>query len=168
VKRIGWVALLFGVASLAPMAPANAAPSTVEASGQMADQMPTGRWMTPDHDAVIQIAPCGAELCGQIVGMVLQPSDPVPRDWAGASQCDLTILRAAAAREGDGSVVWRGIIVNPRNGAAYHAQFKIGADHQLHLRGYVGLPVFGLTQRWPSYTGPAAPADCRLSQAPAS
>jgi len=168
VRRIGFVALLFGVVSLAPLAPANAAPPAVEASAQTAGQMPTGRWMTPDHDAVIQIVPCGAELCGQIVGMVLQPTDAVPRDWAGASQCDLTIIRAAAERESDGRLVWRGTIVNPRNGTAYHAQFRIGADHQLHLRGYVGLPIFGLTQRWTSYTGPAAPADCRLSQPSAS
>ena len=68
----------------------------------------------------------------------------MPRDWAGASQCDLTIIRAAAERESDGRLLWRGTIVNPRNGAAYHTQFKIGADHQLHLRGYVGLPIFGL------------------------
>src|SRR5428012_3025 len=108
MKRIGLVALLFGVVSFAPLAPANAAPSAVEASGQTADQLPTGRWMTPDHDAVIQIVPCGARLCGQIVGMVLQPTDPVPRDWAGDSQCDLTIIRAAAERESDGRLVWRG------------------------------------------------------------
>ncbi len=100
--------------------------------------------------------------------MVLQPSDPVPRDWAGTSQCDLTIIRAAAERDSDGHLLWRGTIVNPRDGAAYHAQLRVGADHQLYLRGYVALPIFGLTQRWASYNGPDAAADCRLSQAPAS
>jgi uncharacterized protein (DUF2147 family) len=168
VRRIGWSALLFGFVLFAPLAPAKAAPSAVNASAQMSDEIPTGRWMTPDHDAVIQIAPCGAELCGQIVGMVLQPTDPVPRDWAGASQCGLTIIHAAAERESDGRVVWRGTIVNPRNGAAYQARLSVGADHELHLRGYVALPIFGLTQRWMSYTGPDVPTDCRLGQTPVS
>ena len=55
-------------------------------------------------------------------------------------------IRAAPQREYDGRVIWRGTIVDPRNGSAYHAQMIIGADHQLKLRGYVALPIFGLTQ----------------------
>jgi uncharacterized protein (DUF2147 family) len=166
VRRNGYLALLFGALLFAPLAPAHATPSTVAASGQMMDEPPIGRWMTPTHDAVIQIAPCGTELCGQIVGMVLQPTDPVPRDWTGASLCGLTIIHAAAEREGDGRVVWRGSIINPHDGAAYHAQLTVGADHRLHLRGYVALPVFGLTQRWTAYNGPDATVDCRLSPTP--
>jgi uncharacterized protein (DUF2147 family) len=168
VRRLGWLGLFFGFISFAPLAPAKAAPPVTNASAQISGVAPTGRWMTPDHDAVIQIVPCGADLCGQIVGMVLQPTDPTPRDWLGTSQCGLTIIRAAAERDSDGSVVWRGTIVNPRNGAAYHAQLRVGADHQLHLRGYVALPIFGMTQRWDSYNGPDVPADCRLAQAPVS
>lgn len=165
MRLLFWLTLLFGAVSFAPLAPASAAPPTVHASDQMMDEAPMGRWMTADHDAVIEIAPCGAELCGEIVGMVLQPSDPVPKDWTGASLCDLTIIHAAE-RESDGRTVWRGTIVNPRDGAAYHAQLTIGADRQLRLRGYIALPVFGSTQRWTAYTGPDATADCRLSPTP--
>ena len=75
MKHVGFLALLFGAVFLAPLAPANAAPSTVNASMQISGDTPTGRWMTPDHDAVIQISPCGTDVCGQIVGMVLQPTD---------------------------------------------------------------------------------------------
>ena len=163
MRLLVWLGLLLGAVSFAPLAPADAAPPKVQASGQMMDEAPTGRWLTPDRDAVIQIAPCGAELCGQIVGMVLQPTDPVPRDWTGASLCDLTIIRAAAERSSDGRAVWHGTIINPHNGAAYHAQLTVGVDHQLHLRGYVALPIFGLTQHWTAYSGPDAAADCRLS-----
>ena len=164
MRRMGWLALLFCFVSFVPLASANAAPPAADTSWKMSSETPTGRWMTPSHDAVIQIAPCGADVCGQIVGMVLAPTDPVPRDWAGASQCNLTIIRAAPQREYDGRVIWRGIIIDPRDGSAYHAQMIIGADHQLKLRGYVGLPIFGRTQSWVSYTGPEAAADCRLSQ----
>jgi uncharacterized protein (DUF2147 family) len=34
---------------------------------------PTGRWITADNQAVIQIAPCGKNLCGQIVRLALRP-----------------------------------------------------------------------------------------------
>ncbi len=98
--------------------------------------------------------------------MVLQPTDPVPPDWTGPSLCGLTIILAAAVREGDGRVVWRGTIINPHDGASYHARLTVGADHELHLRGYVALPVFGLTQRWTAYNGPDTPVDCRLSPTP--
>jgi uncharacterized protein (DUF2147 family) len=164
VRRMGLLALLFCFVSFAPLAQANAAPPAADTSWKMASENPTGRWLLPSHDAVIQIVPCGADLCGQIVGMVLQPTEPVPKDWAGASQCGLTIIRTAPAVDGNGRVVWRGTIVNPRDGSAYHAQITMGADHALKLRGYVGLPIFGRTQTWKSYHGPDASSDCRLNQ----
>jgi uncharacterized protein (DUF2147 family) len=149
--------------AFAPLAPAHAAPSAVDTN--WLTEIPTGRWMLPSHDAVIQIVPCGTALCGQIVGMVLAPTDPVPKDWTGVSQCDLTIIRVAPERGDDGQWVWQGTIVNPRDGSAYQVQLKIGMDRQLKLRGYVGLPIFGRTQSWTSYTGPDAAADCRLPDA---
>ena len=164
MRRMGGLALLFCFVAFAPLAPAHAAPSAVDRS--WSNEIPTGRWVMPNHAAVLEIVPCGPDLCGQIVGMLLAPTDPVPKDWTGVSQCDLTIIRVAPERRGDGQVVWHGIIVNPRNGSAYHVELKIGADRQLKLRGYVGLPIFGRTQSWPSYTGPDAAADCRLRQRP--
>jgi uncharacterized protein (DUF2147 family) len=157
---MGWSALLFCLVAYVPLAPANAAASALDIVGAT----PSGRWITPSHDTVIQIAPCGAQLCGEIVGMVLAPSDPVPKNWNGVSLCDLTIIRVTPEAEDDGRVVWRGRVVDPRDGSAYRARMSVGADHQLKLRGYFGLPIFGLTQSWAPYTGPDAAADCRLSR----
>ncbi len=168
VRCMALMALLFCFVSVVPLAAANAQAPAADTSLKMASDNPAGRWMTPSHDAVIQIAPCGAEMCGQIVGMVLGPNDPVPKNWAGVSQCRLTIIRTAPDVDGDGRVVWRGTIVNPRDGAAYHAQIMLGADHNLKLRGYVGLPIFGRTQSWTAYEGPNVPADCRLAQTASS
>ena len=40
--------------------------------------------MTADHTTVIQIAPCDAGLCGEIVGIHLKHrGDPMPQDWQG-------------------------------------------------------------------------------------
>ena len=33
----------------------------------------TGRWITEDRDAVITIAPCGANLCGKISKFLVAP-----------------------------------------------------------------------------------------------
>jgi uncharacterized protein (DUF2147 family) len=124
---------------------------------------PTGFWATADHDGVIQIAPCGQDLCGQIVGMVLGQQDPTPKDWAGASQCHLTILQAAPHVDAGGQVSWTGSIVNPRNGSTYNIILRVNEQRQLLLRGYVGLPIFGETQTWSPYNGNLA-ENCRLEQ----
>lgn len=124
---------------------------------------PTGLWVTASHDAVIQIASCGQDLCGQIVGMVLQPQDPTPRDWAGATQCRLTIIQAAPDTDDSGQPDWTGSVVNPRDGSTYHIILRVNAEHQLLLRGYVGLPIFGQTQTWTPYNGTLA-ENCRLDQ----
>jgi uncharacterized protein (DUF2147 family) len=139
------------------------AQSVAPTASAAAPLAPTGLWATASHDAVIQIAACGQNLCGQIVGMVLGPQDPTPKDWAGATQCRLTILQAAPQTDADGQVSWNGTIVNPRNGSTYNIILRINAQHQLLLRGYLGLPIFGQTQTWSPYAGTLA-ENCRLDQ----
>jgi uncharacterized protein (DUF2147 family) len=126
---------------------------------------PQGLWITANHDAVIQIAPCGNGLCGYIVGMYLGPNDPTPKDWAGTSQCRLTIIQAAPQTDSDGQPFWTGGITDPRNGTAYNAIIRVNAENQLLLRGYVGLPILGETQTWTPYHGAIA-ENCRLSSQP--
>jgi hypothetical protein len=86
-----------------------------------------------------------------------------PRDWAGATQCRLTILQAAPQVDDNGQVSWTGTIVNPRNGSTYNIILRVNAAHQLLLRGYLGLPIFGETQTWSPYNGSLA-ENCRLNQ----
>ena len=126
---------------------------------------PAGNWITASHDAVIQIAPCGDQLCGSIEGMVLAPADKEPVDWTGQSQCGLVILKtnAAAQHEADGAPAWYGQIVNPRNGSVYHIRLTLDENGNLLLRGYVGLPILGRTQSWTAYQGQLGTPECRLS-----
>jgi uncharacterized protein (DUF2147 family) len=145
--------LLAGLLCLGLAAPA-------AATGQWTAS-PTGLWATANHNAVVEITPCGPDLCGRIVGLARSPAAPAPTDWRGGSQCGLTIIRTAPATDGSGDQVWRGSILDPRDGAVYHAQIRLDPAHHLLLRGYVGLPIFGETQTWTAYNGPTGP-NCRI------
>jgi uncharacterized protein (DUF2147 family) len=124
---------------------------------------PIGRWITANHDAVIQIAPCGADLCGQIVGIQLaHPHDPMPNDWQGHPQCGLTILQTAPRVDATGATVWVGEVIDPRDGSIYQAQIQLDPARHLVLHGYIGLAIFGRTQTWTPYAGRTL-AGCHLA-----
>jgi len=124
---------------------------------------PTGRWMTANQQAVIQIAPCGADLCGQIVGIALaHPNDPMPMNWQGQPQCGEVILQTAPAASPTGGRSWVGRVLDPRSGAIYQARMALDALRHLVLHGYVGLPIFGQTQTWTAYSGRTLPG-CKLA-----
>ncbi len=138
-------------------------------SAALADQAsaPTGRWITPAHNAVIQIFPCGGNLCGDIVGLVpAGPGASMPTDWQGRPQCGLTIINTAPATDASGNPVWQGTVLDPRDGSVYQAQIKLDQDRHLELHGYLGLPIFGQTQTWTPYSGRTL-SDCRLAAAAA-
>lgn len=121
---------------------------------------PTGEWQTADNGGVVQIETCGGgKLCGRLVGFSLDhPSDKPPTDNKGQSECGLTILSDARRT---GSDIWQGQILDPRNGKVYHAEMWMDGNGQLHLRGYLGVPLLGRTVVWHRYNGPISP-DCRI------
>ncbi len=130
-------------------------------------ETPAGRWLTANQQAVIQIAPCGTDLCGQIVGIALaHPGDKMPLDWQGQPQCGLTMMETTPAMDGSGNPVWQGSVLDPRNGNVYHAVIHLDPQRQLHLHGYIGLPIFGQTQTWTRYSGRTLPG-CHLAAAAA-
>jgi uncharacterized protein (DUF2147 family) len=151
----GAVALVAGLGMATPAAWADGPGGSP--SVQAAD--PQGLWLTASGNAVVRVADCGGDLCGQIVGLVLKNNEPMPRGWNGAPQCGLTIFRTAPAA--DGQPVWSGTVLDPRDGAHYGARVKVGQNGDLRLRGYVALPLFGQTQIWTRYNG-YVPSDCRL------
>ena len=118
---------------------------------------PTGRWLTEDHSTVIQIAPCGAELCGAIVGMASLSQNPP----TGAAQCGQIILQFAAIPQDDGTIKYRGTVTDPRDGNVYQATIGVDSGQQLHLHGWIFLPFLGQTQIWTHYAGRTL-ADCKL------
>lgn len=120
---------------------------------------PAGQWLTEGRDAVIGIAPCGAVLCGRILGVTLdRPGDPVPTDQQGRTQCGLTIIRAITP-DSDGG--WSARITDPRAGKEYRARMSLDGLGRLRVRGYLGIPLFGQTEVWTPYAA-RVPEDCRL------
>jgi uncharacterized protein (DUF2147 family) len=113
---------------------------------------PVGRWLTGADGGVIEITPCGGDgLCGRLVGIARDhPGDPEPTDASGQPECGRTII-SAAKRTGPDE--WTGTIEDPRSGKSYHAQLSLDDAGRLHVRGYVGLPMFGETVVWRPFDG---------------
>lgn len=118
-----------------------------------------GLWLTRDHDGVMKVGPCGTALCVEIAGMILDHrSDPTPVDYRGVSQCHLRLVDDAKQVEAN---LWKGHILDPRNGSTYGVELWLEPSGQLALRGYLGFSLLGQTQRWTRYAGDV-PADCRI------
>src|ERR1700739_434256 len=64
----------------------------VSAASAAPENTPVGTWSTANGHGVIAIAQCGDALCGKIVGIDRAPTDPMPTDVHGQSQCALPIL----------------------------------------------------------------------------
>jgi uncharacterized protein (DUF2147 family) len=80
-----------------------------------------------------------------------------PKDIDGRSQCGLEIIHALARDESDR---WFGTITNPEDGRVYKVRLALDDGGRLRLRGYHGIPLFGATQIWTTYSGTLT-ADCR-------
>lgn len=118
---------------------------------------PRGRWITQSGNLEVEVAPCGAALCGTVVkvlannsmrrdGEPMAPTDPRPA-------LGMKILVDLVADEGETPpATWRGQIYNRENAKTYRCRVQVeappGVQGELVVRGYVGLPLFGQTQRW--------------------
>lgn len=98
-----------------------------------------GRWLTDDRSGVVEVAPCGAALCGTLV-RVLNPAapardinnpDPRLRDHPLVGTRILTGLKPA-----DGH--WRGgRAYDPKVGRSYRASVALGGPARLDVTGCV-------------------------------
>jgi uncharacterized protein (DUF2147 family) len=111
---------------------------------------PVGTWLTEGGHGVITIAPCSEGICGTIVGIDRSPNEAMPTDASGRSQCGLRILTGSADPH-DG--VTSGLITDPRDGKTYQARLWVTPDGNLHLRGFIGVPLLGATQVWRPFVG---------------
>lgn len=118
---------------------------------------PRGRWVTASGNLEVEIAPCGAALCGTVTkvlannsmsrsGEPMVPADPRPA-------LGMKLLIDLVPDEVDTPPrTWRGQIYNRENAKTYRCKVEVearpNAQSELVLRGYVGLPLFGQTQRW--------------------
>lgn len=128
----GLAAALFCV----PAAPVGAAPAI------------TGRWLTEGGKALVEVAPCGASLCGRIAkvlvrstsGVAVDRNNPDPK-LRGRPIVGLPILTGFT----DGGAVWKGRIYDPESGRSYRSELSREGG-TLKVKGCFG--PFCRTQSW--------------------
>ncbi len=116
-----------------------------------------GDWLTP-AGSVVRIEKCGADVCLSIA--VLAPNVPITdihnpdRGLRSRSLCGLQIgngFTLSGANHASG-----GKLYDPKTGKTYRGEMTAdGAG--LHLRGYVGIPLFGASETWTRTTAPVRP-----------
>jgi uncharacterized protein (DUF2147 family) len=120
----------------------------VAGAASAAPQPVTGRWLTPEGKAIVEVAPCGAQLCGRIA-KVLKPRPGGPAvDSNNPDQRlrtrpieGISILTGFAPA----SDRWKGRIYDPESGRTYRSEL-IRAGNILKVKGCFG--PFCRTQEW--------------------
>ena len=121
---------------------------------------PRGRYLTASGNFEVELARCGAALCGRVSkvianhsmsrpGETMQAADP--REPMGMQLLSNFVVDGDASAE---PTRWRGDIHNRENGKTYSCLMSLDERGDLVLRAYVGLPVFGKTQVWQRLGGP--------------
>ena len=134
-----------------------AALSLLAAGAHAAD--PRGRYLTTSGNFEVDVASCGAALCGRVSKVIANHSMSRPGEAMQAADTrdpmGLQLLSNFVA-DGDtaGPARWRGDIYNREDGKTYSALMSLDERGNLVLRAYVGLPVFGKTQVWQRLGGP--------------
>jgi uncharacterized protein (DUF2147 family) len=108
----------------------------------------TGRWLTTEGKALVEVGACGALICGRIVRVLKAPvggpltdlnnPDPALRTRPIAGLVFLTGFRSDDDR-------WRGRIYDPESGKSYRSEL-IRAGSSLKVKGCIG--PFCRTQLW--------------------
>ena len=122
----------------------------------------SGRWWTEDNRGVVEVSPCPEGLCGRLVGLV-EPNDDKGQPKKaknGAPDCGLQIMHVQKTDEPD---AWDGIITDPRDLTDWNLRLTYRPDGNLHLRGYVLLPLLGESQDWGKFTGQVN-AKCEIAK----
>jgi len=121
---------------------------------------PRGRWITANGNLEVEVAPCGTALCGTVTKVFGNRSmAPGGGDMQSADNrpvLGMTLLQDFKPVDGaDPSRLpteWAGQIYNRENGKTYNCNMSVStasnAAGELLLHAYVGLPLFGKTQRW--------------------
>lgn len=113
-----------------------------------------GEWLTEEGTSKVEIYKCGEEYCGKISWLKEPEKDGKPKvDELNPEErlrneplLGLTIMRGFAY---DGDNLWKsGKIYDPKSGNDYSAKVTLVDEHNLELRGYVLMPLFGRTSKW--------------------
>jgi uncharacterized protein (DUF2147 family) len=99
----------------------------------------TGTWLTDAKDGLVEIAPCGAKLCGRLAKMLVPPKGPpVDRNNPdpGLRSRPLLGLSVLSGFAPDGDV-WRGTGYDPKVGKSYATTLQRTGPNTLKIKGCV-------------------------------
>src|SRR5262245_42142973 len=117
---------------------------------------PVGLWYAEGGAAQVEIETCADALCGRVVWL-RSPFDENGCDLRDRQNPDTTLrerpvvglqvltgLRASVSED-----AWNGgDIYDPASGRTYRCSATLDGADRLHLRGYIGVPLFGRTTTW--------------------
>jgi uncharacterized protein (DUF2147 family) len=121
-----------------------------------------GTWFNQDKDAKIDITKCGDAYCGKIVWLK-DPNYPAGSKLGtpGTPKLDDQNPNPASRKDpmmglqiikgfqyGGGNLWKNGTIYDPDSGKTYSAKATLVSPSQLDLRGFVGVSMFGRTEKW--------------------
>lgn len=135
--------MVLATAVLFTLANAQAPLATQQGNGVFGD------WREAEG-SVIRIAPCADRACAVLVA--ISPSAPTREDGKNPDPalrhrplCGLTIgtdFHLVGTERAE-----NGTLYDPKSGKTYHGSMEAHGD-QLNLRGYIGVPMFGRTEKW--------------------
>lgn len=110
----------------------------------------TGRWITAEKDAVVQIEKCGNALCGRIARFLTPPPQgPDQRDINNPDpklkQRKLLGMPVLTEFTPDADL-WRGRIYDPKTGRSYRSVVRRKGAKTLEVQGCIAM--FCQTQIW--------------------
>jgi uncharacterized protein (DUF2147 family) len=116
-----------------------------------------GDWKTK-VGSIVRIERCGEKVCLRVMQLspdVSETTDIHNPDPAQRSRplCNLRIGNDFTLSDPDHAA--GGTIYDPKNGKTYHGEMTLEGA-KLHLRGYVGIPLFGASETWTRLTAPIA------------
>lgn len=134
---------------------------------------PIGIWFDDTGKGAIEIKPCGANLCGNIVWMA-QPlgADGLPQndgynpDKAKRNQpvCGLQVLGDVKPQpDGTWDLGW---VYDPKVGKSFDVAFALDAKDRLKVTGYKGVKFLSKTFLWTRTTVPLPRCDGVVSNLP--
>lgn len=128
----------------------------IASAADAAPDSPVGRWRTiDDHTgqakAIVEIREQNGVLDGRII-QLFNPPEPHPlcRKCTGAlKEKPVMGMRILWGMRQDGGEWTGGQVLDPESGNIYRCTMSVGNDGKvLHVRGYIGLSIFGRTEKW--------------------
>ena len=114
-----------------------------------------GLWLDDEGKAGVEIAPCGAEICGNIVWLK-DPLDPKGKPWVDALNPDTSkrtrqvcgIQIIGGMKPGANGTWEGGWVYDPEEGKQFNLELSLKDANTLTVFGYAGVRLLSETHLW--------------------